>query len=148
MKGIRKVATIVLSLMTVGASFMGLIGCGIIENYLSNIPNSEENFVSEGIGRAVNLLTGDYTKIANGTVSIFDEEAFKALDFRVDDNVKEQKTTVAYGKDLQSYLDEKSTQVTNKMSTDVSVGLSKIAKVSLGNMNMAVCYFEESFLMI
>ena len=132
MKGIRKVATIVLSLMTVGASSMGLIGCGIIENYLSNIPNSEENFVSEGIGRAVNLLTGDYTKIANGTVSIFDEEAFKALDFRVDDNVKEQKTTVAYGKDLQSYLDEKSTQVTNKMSTDVSIGLSKIAKVSLG----------------
>lgn len=108
----------------------GEIGNSAICEYFFNLPTSP---ISEyaGLGQTVNLLTGGYTTIASGTVSIFNETLFNR--FRVKTNsYKDSYTKVVYSESLQGYANEISNKNTNKIGVDVSVDYMKIVKVTAG----------------
>lgn len=104
--------------------------------YTYNIPGESITKYAKGIGSSVNLLTGSYTDYAmtskgEDTTSIFNQNAFKNL--RVD-FVNEASTdvTAQYSEGMESYLQKRSSSVTDKVSVDASLGVDKLAKVSMG----------------
>lgn len=84
----------------------------------------------EGIGKSVNLITGSYTDF-DPEKSIFNLVLFNTLN-AAPKTVANHKTTVYYSDNIEEYTNKLTESISNKISTSLSVGNDKVAKVTGG----------------
>lgn len=129
MKRFKRLAVVLFSIITLGTSVLGLTSCDMLKDIFDK---EGVKLKGEGIGRAVNVLTGDYTTIASGSTSIFNTKEFNVLKKRPDRNVVQQETEITYAESIENYMEKLSSKVTDKLGMEVSAGMDKVAKVTMG----------------
>ena len=107
----------------------GVINSAYYE-YVFDIP-TEPIADYDGLGEAVNLLTGGYTETNNRHISIFDEALFNRLRVEEDEE-RNSFSVVRYAESLHGYVDKLSTSISTKVDMKISADFMKIVNATAG----------------
>ena len=107
----------------------GVISSAYLE-YIFDIPN-EPIADFDGLGEAVNLLTGGYTETDNRRLSIFNDALFNRLRVEEDEE-RNSYSTVRYAETLHGYVDKLTTSLSSKVDMKISADYMKIVNATAG----------------
>lgn len=105
--------------------------------------HGESITLTNGIGKTIDLRTGNYTSFNTQKSPIFDLTEFSKL--RVEKKImNELNSMVSYGDDMKSYLDDESLNITTKINASVSGQVRKIKAHAKYDFEISALYAKKS----